>query len=247
MYFKTVSDRRLWLEAVDSLISEASRASSQCQREKLELIIGEFFSLTVEMMRHWQPLIHLSPSVFQLPSSHIQPPTSPALLPHSKPSCRQSLTLSPSTHTSLSPHMQCIVENLPKLFSLVQTSRNVFLFKKFIDISQKAVAKACPALITDCVLPSLKALLALPFTREIAVYWLKECSIPLLPVCLSRQLARMTAPSVISLDSEALEAESPEVCELVGTAIRKLAVLSLQCVSGVLCARFSRSADFGKL
>ena len=247
VYFKAVSDHQLWLEAVDLLISEASRTSSQCRSEKLELTIGEFLSLTVEMMRHWQPLIHLSPSVLQSPSSNIQPLFSPALLPRSKPSSLQSLPYSPSTHTSLSPHMQCIVENLSKLFSLVKNSRSIFLFKRFIDLAQKTVVKACPVLITDCVLPSLKALLALPFTRKIAVYWLKDCSIPLLPVSLSRQLIRMTAPSAFSLDFETLEAEFPETCELVGTTIRKLTVLSLQCVSGVLCTQLSHSADFGKL
>lgn len=205
--FQSFGDRQLWLNALDLLHRQSEEASSHRllqTREKLALTVGEFLSLTVEMIRHEQPA--LSP-------------------PNSSP---------PSPAPSLPLHTECITKNLSKLFSLVKLHDNLFLFKRFVDIAQKSVEKAGPEQVARCVAPVLIALLGLPLCRELVQYWMKECSIGLLPVSVSRSLAHTCTVAESSTQFE-YKTLFPEECGLVNTTVRKLTVLCLKCMASVVC------------
>ena len=216
--FQSLNDHQLWLNALNLLHSEeASSHGLQKAQEKLELTVGEFLSLTVEMMRHEHP------------------PQSPS--PDSSP---------PSSAVSLPLHTECIIKNLSKLFSLVELRGNLFLLKRFVDVAQKSVEKAVPVQVVQCVAPVLTALLALPLCRELVQYWMKECSIGLLPVSVSRLLAHTVAEGSTHFEYKTLEGKSFEERGLANTTVRKLSVFCLMCIAGVVSIQPQPSPSSGK-
>ena len=142
---KSIADNHHWLRVLELFLTESSDASC---RLKLEPAIGEFLSLTVELLRHKQ--------LEQASSSNLS-------------------TVAENTH------LHCIVTNLLRLLSLVEGCENVFVLKRFVDVSLKAEVESHAMEILHFVAPSLQALLFFPVCKDILQCWMESCGAEALP------------------------------------------------------------------
>ena len=130
-------------------------------------------------------------------------------------------------HIDLSPahkngFLQCVLNNLLQLLSLVKMCESVYIFKRFIDVALKSEEKSCSVMLHHYIIPSLTALLGLPVCKEIAKCWLEECG-DKLPISVT-----ITHTKRVSLECGLNQSG------LIATCVRKTILVSIKCITRLL-------------
>lgn len=130
--------------------------------------------------------------------------------------------------------LQCVLNNLLQLLSLVKMCQSVYIFKRFIDVALKSEEGSCPMEFHNSIIPSLTALLGLPVCKEIAKCWLAEYG-DKLPISVTiRHTERVCLECDLNQSG------------LIATCVRKTILVSIKCITRLLNSLFQQHPPSGK-
>lgn len=118
--------------------------------------------------------------------------------------------------------LQCVLNNLLQLLSLVKMCQSVYIFKRFIDVALKSEEESCAMKLHHSIIPSLTALLGLPVCKEIATCWLEKCG-DKLPISVT-----ITHTKKVCLEC------GLDQSGLIATCGRKTILVSIKCIARLL-------------
>ncbi len=235
-------------EFTDCISNSGGKAPHQVDLSTLESPLGEFLSLTVEILRHSgytsipcelqdydnRDIVALAASrsisgddEACLGLASVEPPSDPET---KRPAIDWEEPGKQTVTTPMSSCQRMVVSHLQSLSSLLQTSTSPFLLKKMLDIFLKVIGGQF-ALVNDAIQelsPSLEQVLQSTVICSVVDSWMQVCGLSYVKSAL-REIEG--AQSSVGDEDPAPGPVSLQDCGLLNTVARKLVLLLLQCTA----------------